>query len=347
MVILTLAAVLWWLLSDDPAVHYSTNIEDYVPSTEAGAEHWRSLYDISRAIKDEHVINAALQPANFDPTDPQKLLLYAEQNQAELDKIFGVLEPYYEDLRDIASGPIGSDMDDWNDPIMPFVGLRTLARGAVLRFELCIAKQKTPCDIDQLLTIIQIVDNWYPHGRNLTDCMIGVVIINFSLECLLRHVSHLTPDQLRRVHAVLMAGATDYPAGIFLGLWAEYCLVNNSIQEIMKIDGTWIARAFMLPNATMNQYGDALTTAEKYYQTHGSSGISMAFNETLESNREIHPRNLRNLPGRMLIDMMMPATNKVFVEAERTNQLRADLLAAIDKRLAELEAADQETAPAQ
>ncbi len=344
MVALTVAAVFWWMLTDDPSIHHSTNIEDYVPGTEQGIENWRRLYDLSKAVGDQVTINLAHSAADHDFADPEELLVFEAEHRDDLAKEFADLQPYFEELRDLAaSGPIGSDSDDFSDPIISFSGIRSIFRAAVLEFELCVAKHQEPCDISNLLAIMEVSTHWYPHSRTIVEHMIAVVILNQTLGCLLRNLPHLTQEQLLRVRDLLQADATDYPAGLITSLWTEYCMTANSLEQHIQTDGSWAERTFLLPNATINDYGDAIARAQVYYESKSGPGVARAFEEVLERNRELRLSNLRNLPGRLFLDMALPAFSKIFSEAARVNQQRDDLLAAIDKRLAELETTENQT----
>ncbi|MGB0257448.1 MAG: hypothetical protein ACPGES_02235 [Coraliomargarita sp.] len=309
---------------DEPEVHFSTDVENYVPLPEGGAANYNALLELSRVELDDSAFRELARLTR----DLGKLEL-AERKALVLEHRdlilanYTAIERVLPRIHELSEAAVIGDASVRVDcEIVRFQVLRQVSLTLCLYTELSHWDSELDDNSEDLLALLRLNRNWAPHTRVLVHTMISVVIIGQVVDTYQRVLPEMHSEDRQQLEEEL-SDAIDYVALVSNALWAEYCIAANGLVEISQQGGARLPFLFHR-NRTLNIYGRHVDAVAGYAAVRDWIGLD-AHNERFFFH-ELDSLHIQNHIGWTFLAMSVPASSKVMQNAEAKNAKEAELL---------------------
>jgi len=346
-----LGVVLAYLAHDEPTIRHPLRMEEISPVFPGAEASFNVLMRYGRA----HPLGQNFKPPTFknpypnfapDPPGPWRDTLTV--HRAELEAHWAELAPERAWLAELnASDRIGDLTPMRTDAeIIAFQPFRSVSQHGIAIASLKALDGRGDDAIDTLLPILQLGRKLQPYSRTLVRSMIGVVIERISLQtaAFILDNSAVSPSAQAQLAAELQGG--DPEAG------GRYLLSTEYAFQLGAFDGKrlgdiyagygpgdkrpWLHRAYNAVSpfvynqrATFNIYGDLYVDLQDIIGRRHLEQMDPRMKKFIA--QDARP-GFKNLFGKLLAQMMVPAYSKVSENYWRTQDLRAALIARVTKQ---------------
>lgn len=327
------AAVLITLSIDEAEVIYSTEIEDYVPMPEGGAENFEKLLSLSQ-------IKLELLDMDRPHSDEWEALLADEaayksfilSKKEVILSNYAALESVLPLVRELSqAGPIGDTYVDLESDFVRFGTIRDCWQTIVFYSELTYYDDSLDADAEDLHSMIQMKQNWIGHTRILVNSMIAIAGVREGYDAVRRLVPHLSEAEVERWHEQF-SPPFDAVTTVSNGLFGEYCSISPTIDMLEREGGGRLPFLYH-KNRTLNRYGQFVNDVVQLARERDWISLSTYYEDSETSLEPSYFR--RNYFGQLLLFMAIPAFQKTYEVADQLNHEQAELILLLEERLSE------------
>jgi hypothetical protein len=344
--IASLALFLGWLATDDATIRHDPDhpaLRSDFP--EAAATHalvLRYSKDAPDSLYDTFTASKILLPSlDADPVKREKWTAFITENRAAIETRWNELQALRNWFDEMAAAPrLGDLLTNFDDPIPAFAPMREVARFASAQACLLALEGRNDEAVALLIPVFDAAQKLEANARTLVRRMVAIVLQRQTLSALeyvldQGELSAATRDELSRV---LRPSLQDPAEGARLLCVAEYGIQSNLLlsPRLHQLGYEENSRSlsiaptasffFYNPKATVNRAGDILHAMAEA----GAKRDAIArqnLDEQIWANR--HPSRFlaKNLIGTQLIELSLPAYNKVIESYWSVHDRRQALLA--------------------
>jgi len=345
-----LGAVLSYLAHDDAAIRRPLTVEELSPAFPGADASFSVLMRYGR----DHPFGRNFKAPPFKdpypnlvpyPPGPWRDTLAA--HRAELEAHWRDLAPERAWLAELNAFDRIGDLTParMDAEILAFQPIRTASQHGIAIASLQALDGRGDDAIDTLLPLLQLSRKLQPYSRTLVRTMISVVMEHLSLSTatFILDTAAVSPAARARLAAALAGG--DPEAGARHLLTSEYAFELGTfggmrIGDILAESGhgedrPWLRRAFNAasplvynPRATFNLCGDLFGDLQDLAGRRQIAQLNPRTEKFIE--RDSRP-SFKNLFGKLLVRMVIPAYTKVIENYWRNQDERAALLARVTK----------------
>ncbi|HVU24788.1 MAG TPA: hypothetical protein VHE13_11750 [Opitutus sp.] len=345
------AGVLGWLAWDDAAVRRPLTLEELSPAFPGAEASYTVLMRYSKQTPSPEAVafgKATLTPLSWGAgatREPANWIAAVTKNRATIEANWNQLAPERAWAAELnvfdRIGDLTPARFDANLPL--FQAWRALSQHTCAIATLQALDGHGDDAVATLLPMLELGRKLQPSARTLVRAMIGVVIERMCLETAGIILDHAAVSPARRAALAAALAGDNAPAGARRLLLIEYAQLAPALNPmrvgtLVTDDASWtrifrrpldlVSSLFFNPNATANLYGRqvfelaALAEARELGQF---AVRTRTFDRALS-----HGIGMKNVGGRLILQMTTPAYGKVVESYWQT----ADLRAALRSRLA-------------
>lgn len=195
--------------------------------------------------------------------------------------------------------------------------------------------QQSPNALDEPIAYYQLFAQLLPNTKNYEDYSVCLSIARISVSIWRTQLPELSRQQLETLRETL-SQPIDFLAPLPHVAWAEYCDLAREDEQATRLEFVKVRRYRMLyqPRNTLNRYGDFIHALSESLTRQDFTQAKIVI-DNFEQSLAGFP--IYNYPGVIMLREQTITFDTILASAVNFNNERADLLAAIDKRLAELE----------
>jgi hypothetical protein len=344
--------ILWWLTWDEPAIRAPLPIEEFSPAFTGAEKSFAVLMQYSKLHPSEEAkafadlqLQAAAPPIN-NTRDTAEWLQYVRQERTRLEADWVTLLPQRQWLDQVAAFDRLGDLtpSDLKADMMSFQVWRILAQRGCAIATLRALDQRGDEAMEILLPLIKTGRLLQPTARTLVRAMIGLVVERMALETTAIVLDHapVAPSQQRRLASliaddrtatlarrlVLIEYAQFAPTFATMRFGDQLYTAHGAEGGMLRGPLNFLSRLLLLPNATTNLYGQRVYALASLAEKRALGEFAVAskgFDDSLR--RQV---GLRNVGGRLMLNLAIPAYDKILDNHWKT----ADVREALRRRLA-------------
>lgn len=351
---LGLAPVLVYLAVDDPVVRRPMTMEEIAPAF-PGAEKSHELvlrygknhpegrnFNLGRHVWEKPF--GANQ--SFSPNDPEKWINMLHAHQADLELDWKELAPAWAWWNELNAFDRLGDLTPtrYDAEIIAFAPIRTVSQHACAIASLQALDGHGDEAIATVLPVLQVGRKLQPSARTLVRFMVAIVVEKLSLSTIgfiLDHatISAATREQLRAVLAGggggvagarrLMAIEYAFESGAFAGKSLGDLLGETALAPWFWHRAINLLSPFLYnQRATFNIYGDYVVEAQEIVGNRQLDRLPLLLQRFVE--KDARP-TFKNLMGKELLQMAVPAYSQVVGSYWDTQDQRAAMLSRVEK----------------
>jgi hypothetical protein len=347
---LIVAPVLAWLSWDDPAIRQPVSLEEFSPAFPGAEQSYAVLMQYSRQTPSKEAeafaaTKMAVPAFGLQPVDAAKWVDFVSVHRAGLEQDWATLAPQRRWLGELAAfdriGDITPASYDYN--VMQFQAWRTLT------YHLCAIATLQALDghgddaVATLVPLLEVSRKIQVSSRTLVRNMSAEVTERMTLQTavLVLDRSAVSPAARNRLSTALAnENAPALARRLVLVDYVHFAPLyfsvrlgdavgpDNVFRPVLRPALNFVSGLLVNPNATLNLYGDYVRELAALAEARELGKLSVRA-RGFYANTFGHP-GLKNLVGRLLIGMAMPAYEKVL----ETHWANADLRETLRKRLA-------------
>ena len=338
--------VLVWLAADEPAIRQPLPIDEFSPAF-AGAEQSSAvLMQYSRQAPSdeakafEKIKLAAVWNADATTREPARWLGFVAKNRAALESDWAAIAPQRRWLGELSAfdrlGDLTPAKPDAN--FISFQVWRTLAQRTCAQATLQALDGHGDDAISTLLPMLEAGRRLQPSSRTLVRTMIGIVIERMCVETAGIVLDQAPASAATRARLAAALSGENAPALARRLILVEYAQFAPSISSmklgdlvtyngerlpILRRPLNLFSRILINPNATINLYGSYLYELAALAETRELGKFAVRSKDF--GNQLQHLSGMKNLGGRLLLNMAVPAYQKVVESFWQTNDVRETL----------------------
>jgi hypothetical protein len=342
--------VLGWLAWDEPAIHHPLPVEEFSPAFPGAEESYAVLMRYGKREPGEEArafANVKMQAVwggtATSPRDPAKWREWVVDNRAAIEADWAALAPQrrwlaelaaFERIGDLTQSSIDADIPTfqvWRLLSQRTCGIATLQAIDGRRDEA----------IATLLPMLMTGRKLQVSSRTLVRSMIAVVVERMCLETagVILDLGPVSPDTRDRLAAAL--GAENGPALARRLILIEYVhfapvfsnlklgdalglgLNESKLRQVVRAPLNWLSGLLINPNATTNIYGRNVFDLANLAEARELGKFSVRSRDFGDSL--LRRPGMKNLGGRLVLNMAVPAYDKVLESHWKTVDLRIAL----------------------
>lgn len=348
---LAVLPVLGWLAWDEPAIRQPVTIEEFSPPFPGAEQSYVVLMQYSKQTPSEEAkafasFKPAVQFSGSSPRDPAKWLEYVAKNRPAFEADWAALAPQRRWFAELAAFDRLGDLtpSDYSANIITFQVWRTLSQRACAFATLQALDGHGDEAIATLLPLIEVSRKLQLSSRTLVRTMIALVVERMSLETAGIVLDQAPVSAGSRARLTAALGGENGPALARRLLLMEYvqfapltlrmklgdhlAAARGVSRFLLRRPLNFLGGLFFNPVATTNIYGDRVRELADLAEAReiGKFAVrSQDFGNILLK----HP-GMKNVGGRLMLSMAVPAYTKIIENHWKT----ADLRTALHARLA-------------
>jgi hypothetical protein len=342
--------VLIWLAHDDPAIRQPVSIEEFSPAFPGAEQSYAVLMQYSKQTPSPEAqalaaVKLAVPAFGVHPQDAAKWVEFVTANRAGLEADWATLAPQRRWLGELAAFDRIGDLTprELEANILTFQPWRHLAYHTCALATLQALDGHADDAMATLLPLLEVSRKLQPSSRTLLRSMTAEMAERMTLltaAIVLDHGS-IAPATRARLNAALASDnaaalarrviMVDYVLFAPLYLSAKLGDAVAPAQGAMAFSRrplNFLSGLFLNPNATMNLYGDHVRELAELAEARELGRFAVR-SKDFGDNELLH-LGMKNLGGRLMLNMAVPAYEKVL----ETHWKIADLRDALRKRLA-------------
>ncbi len=328
--IASLALFLGWLATDDTTIRHDPDhpaLRSDFP--EAAATHalvLRYSKNTPGSLHDTFTASKLIFPElNADPAKREKWTAFLTKNRAGIETRWSELQALRDWFDEMAAAPrLGDLTTTFDDPVPAFGPMREVARFASAQASLLALDGRRDEAVALLIPVFDAAQKLEANARTLARRMVAIMLQRQTLSALeyVLDKGELTATTLNELSRILRSSFQDPAEGARLLCLAEYGIQSDLLlsPRLHQIDfganprSLNIARlaSFFLynPKATVNRAGDILHAMAEAGANRDARAMK-DFEDKIWANFPPSRFLAKNLVGTQLIDLALPAYNKV------------------------------------
>jgi hypothetical protein len=348
---LVVLPVLAWLSWDDTAIRQPIMIEEFSPAFAGAEKSYAVLMQYSKQTPSaeakvfEKTKMAAVWNASASNREPAKWIEFVTKNRAAIEADWETLAPQRRWFGELAAFDQIGDLTvaDYNANIMSFQVWRTLSQRTCATATLLALDGHGDEAIARLAPLLEVGRKLQLSSRSLIRTMVAVVVERMCIETAGIVLDKAPASAVRRACLTTALGQENAPALARRLLMVEY-VVFSPLFNRMKLGDTiaaargtsfplrrplnFLSGLFFNPIATTNLYGDRVRELADLAEARELGKFNVRGQDY--SNVLVTQSGMKNIGGRLMLSMAVPAFNKVVESHWKT----ADLRVALRTRLA-------------
>ncbi len=345
---LAVLPVLGWLAWDEPAIRQPITIEEFSPAFPGAEQSYAVLLQYSKQTPSEEAkafgaFKPAIQFSGAGPGQPAQWLEFVIKNRTALEADWVSLAPQRRWLGELAAFDRIGDLtpSDYGAKIITFEPWRTLTQRTCAMATLLALDGRGDDAFALLVPQLEVSRKLQLSSRTLVRTMIALVIERMSLETAGVVLDRKPVSAASRARLAAALAHDNAPALARRLLLAEYVTFTPVFSRMKlgdSIAATWgnektllrrplnfLSALFFNPIATTNIYGDRVRELADLAETRelGKFAVrSQDFGHLL-----VTESGMKNVGGRLMLTMAVPAYNKIVESHWKTADLRVALRA--------------------
>ncbi len=346
---LAVLPVLAWLSWDDAAIRQPITIEEFSPAFAGAEKSYAVLMQYSKQTPSaEAKAFAATKlsaPVLANPDNPAKWLESVTKNRAAIEADWATLAPQRRWFGELAAFDRLGDLtvSDYSANLMSFSVWRTLSKHTCAVAMLLALDGRGDEAIDLLVPQLEVSRKLQLSSRTLVRTMVAVVVERVTLQTAALVLDRTPVSAASRARLAVALGQENAPALARRLLLVEY-VVFSPLFNRMKLGDTiaaargtsfplrrplnFLSSLFFNPIATTNLLGDRIRELADLAEARELGKFNVRSQDF--SNILVKESGMKNVGGRLMLTMAVPAYNKVVESHWKT----ADLRVALRTRLA-------------
>jgi len=348
---LVVLPVLGWLAWDEPAIRQPITIEEFSPAFPGAEQSYAVLMQYSKQTPSEEAkayaaIKLSTPWVAANPRDSAKWIEFVEKNRAGLEADWATLAPQRRWFGEIAAFDRLGDLtpSDFSANIMSFQVWRTLSQRTCAAATLRALDGRGDEAIALLVPLLEVSRKLQLSSRTLVRTMVALVVERMALETagsVLDKASVSAASRTRLADALAHENGPALARRLLLVEYVTFTPVFSRMKLGDSIAGTWGNEKFILrrplnllsalffnPIATTNIYGDRVRELAELAEARELGKFAVRSQDF--SNILLRQPGMKNVGGRLMLSMAVPAYNKMLESHWKT----ADLRVALRTRLA-------------
>ena len=342
---LVVLPVLGWLAWDEPAIRQPVTIEEFSPAFPGAEQSYAVLMQYSKQTpSDEAKAFATLKPAiqfsGNSPRDPAKWLEFVTKNRPALEADWAALAPQRRWFGELAAFDRLGDLtpSDYSANTITFQAWRTLSQRTCAAATLLALDGHGDEAIDLLVPLLEVSRKLQLSSRTLVRTMIALAVERMTLETAGVVLDRTPVSAASRARLTAALANENAPALARRLLLVEYVLFAplNRMKLGDSIAGTWgnekfilrrplnfLSALFLNPIATTNIYGDRVRELADLAEARELGKFAVRSQDF--GNILLKEPGMKNVGGRLMLTMAVPAYSKILESHWKTADLRVEL----------------------
>lgn len=347
---LVVLPMLGWLAWDEPAIRQPITIEEFSPAFDGAEKSYAVLMQYSKQTPSEEAKAFAATklgaPVLPNPDNLDKWLESVTKNRAAIEADWVTLAPQRRWLGELAAFDRLGDLtpQDLSANITTFTVWRTLSKHTCAIATLLALDGRGDEAVALLVPQLEVSRKLQLSSRTLVRTMIAVVVERVTLQTAALVLDQTPVSAASRAQLAAALGNENAPALARRLLLAEYVTFTPVFSRMKlgdSIAGTWgnektllrrplnfLSALFLNPIATTNIYGDRVRELADLAEARELGKFVVRSQDF--GNILLKEPGMKNVGGRLMLTMAVPAYNKVVESHWKT----ADLRVALRTRLA-------------
>ncbi len=342
----SLALFLGWLATDDATIRHDPDhpaLRSDFP--EAAATHalvLRYSRNTPDSLHDTFTASKLIFPElNAEPAKREKWTAFITENRAAIETRWTELQPLRDWFDEMSAAPrLGDLTTNFDDPIPAFAPMRDVARFAAAQACLLALEDQRDEAVALLIPVFDAAQKLEANARTLARRMVAITLQRQTLSALeyVLDQGELSATALNELSRVLRSSFQDPAEGARLLCLAEYAIQSDLLlsPRLHQVDFGANPRSFNIsrlasfflysPKATVNRAGDILHAMAEAGATRDKAAWQKLDNQ-IGANFPPSRFLAKNLVGTQLVDLALPAYNKVIEAYWDIHDRRQALLA--------------------
>ena len=344
---LVVLPVLGWLAWDEPAIRQPITIEEFSPAFPGAEQSYAVLMQYSKQTPSEEAKTFAAtklsSPILANPDNLDKWLESVTKNRAAIEADWVILAPQRRWLGELAAFDRLGDLtpQDFSANITTFTVWRTLSKHTCAMATLLALDGRGDEAIALLVPQLEVSRKLQLSSRTLVRTMIAVVVERVTLQTAALVLDRTPVSVASRARLAAALAHENGPAlarRLLLIEYAVFAPLSNRMKLGDYMAGTWgnektllrqplnfLSALFFNPIATTNLHGDHVRELAELAATRdlGKFNVrSQDFSDIL-----LRQPGMKNVGGRLLLSVAVPAYSKILESHWKTADLRVELRA--------------------
>jgi hypothetical protein len=342
---LVVLPVLGWLAWDEPAIRQPITIEEFSPAFPGAEQSYAVLMQYSKQSPSEEAKAFAAtklrSPILANPDDSAKWLESVTKNRVAIEADWATLAPQRRWLGELAAFERIGDLtpSDYSANIISFLPWRTLSKHTCALATLLALDGHGDEAIDLLVPQLEVSRKLQLSSRTLVRTMIAVVVERVTLQtaALVLDWTTVSPASRTRLAAALAnENASALARRLLLIDYALFAPLSSRMKLGNHLAATWgnektllrrplnlLSALFFNPIATTNIYGDHMRELAELAEARELGKFAMRSQDF--DNFLLKEPGMKNVGGRLMLTMAVPAFDKILERHWKTTDLRVEL----------------------
>ena len=342
---LVVLPVLGWLAWDEPAIRQPITIEEFSPAFDGAEKSFAVLMQYSKQTPSEEAKAFAATKLSTpwvaaNPREPAKWLEFVTKNRPALEADWAALAPQRHWFGELAAFDRLGDLTpaDYSANIISFQPWRTLSQRTCAAATLLALDGHGDEAIALLVPLLEVSRKLQLSSRTLVRTMIALAVERMTLETAGLVLDRTPVSAASRARLTAALANENAPALARRLLLVEYVLFAplNRMKLGDSIAGTWgnekfilrrplnfLSALFLNPIATTNIYGDRVRELADLAEARELGKFAVRSQDF--GNILLKEPGMKNVGGRLMLTMAVPAYSKILESHWKTADLRVAL----------------------
>ena len=343
---LVVLPVLGWLAWDEPAIRQPITLEEFSPAFDGAEKSYAVLMQYSMQTPGEEAkafgaFKPAIQFSDAGPGQPAKWLEFVIKNRTGLELDWAALAPQHRWLGELAGFDRIGDLtpSDYGANIITVHPWRTLAQRACATATLLALDGHGDEALALLVPLLEVSRKLQLSSRTLVRTMIAVVVERMTIETVGLVLDRTPVSAASRARLTVALGHENAPAlarRLPLAEYVTFTPVFNRMKLGDSIAATWgnektllrrplnfLSALFLNPIATTNIYGDRVRELADLAEARELGKFAVRSQDF--GNILMREPGMKNVGGRLILSMAVPAYSKILESHWKTADLRITL----------------------